>query len=96
MTNMIEKMQAVAPATVTFRQMPPRLSPDAIVGTLAALGLTVSTKLSAAAASGQPLRAAAHRFSLKEVDAALSKADVQITDRFRLKEAMSQNGILGN
>ena len=95
--GIIDRIQAVTPAaTKPFKNMPVRLTADAVVGTLRALGLAIPTSLATAVAAGQPLRAAAHRFPLKEIDAALTQANVPITDRFRFKEAMSQNGILGN
>jgi hypothetical protein len=94
----LDNIRAVAPdgstAVKPFKYMPPNLTPSVVVSTLASLGLTVPTKLTAAAASGS-LRSADYKFALKEVDAALSKADVPISDRFRFKEALSHNGILG-
>jgi hypothetical protein len=97
MTNVIDKIQAVTPATsATFRQMPTNLGPGAVVATLQALGLNVPSQLAAVAAKGEALRAAAHRYPLKEVDAALAKADVPLADRFRFKTALDRNGLLGS
>ena len=95
----INKINAVAPDTATvrpFKSMPLHLTASALVTTLQSLGLMVPTSLTAAAGKGQQLRTAEHRLPLREVDAALSKHDVPITDRFRLKQAMVHNQILGN
>jgi hypothetical protein len=75
--------------------MPTDLNPNAIVGVLRSLQLQVPTSLTAAAAKGESLRASGHRFTVKEVDAALTAANVPLSDRFRLKAALDRNGILG-
>jgi hypothetical protein len=54
------------------------------------LGLTVPTSVSAAAAKGEPLSACRHRFNIKEIDGALSQANVTISDRLRLKTATTR------
>jgi hypothetical protein len=95
----IDSISAVAPSDTvgaqTFKFMPQNLNPSALVKTLGALGLYVPTNVITAAAQGKHLREANHRFSLKEVDAALSKAGVSISDRFKFKAAMTDNAILG-
>jgi hypothetical protein len=99
-SGMIDKMNAVAPnETVTprpFSHMPMSLHANAIVGVLRSLNLQVPTSLTAAAAKGEALRTSGHRFPVKEVDAALTAANVPISDRFRFKAALDRNGILGN
>jgi|SRR5665213_2724169 len=99
MTYIIERLNAVTDDTAPakpFKSVPSNLTPNEVVQTLRSLGLLVPTKLAAAAGQGQHLRTAEHRFPLKEVDAALSKHDVPISDRFRFKQAMVANQILGN
>jgi hypothetical protein len=97
--GMIDYMQAITTsppvAAKPFKQMPTNLTPNVIVGTLQALGLAVPPKLSAAAAKGEALRAADYRYTVKEVDAALTKANVPLGDRFRFKTALDRNNILG-
>jgi hypothetical protein len=98
--GMIDKLTAVvAPidtvAAKPFKSMPTNLNASAIVDVLRSLKLQVPTSLTAAAAKGEALRASGHRFTVKEVDAALTAADVPISDRFRLKAALDRNGILG-
>jgi hypothetical protein len=39
--------------------------------------------------------AAGHRYTVKEIDGALTAANVPISDRFRLKAALDRNGLLG-
>ena len=95
----IDKLSAVTDNTVAvkpFKSMPMSLTANALVTTLQSLGLVVPTSLTAAVGKGLQLRTTEHRFPLREVDAALSKHNVPITDRFRLKAAMVQNQILGN
>lgn len=99
MPHIIERLTAVTDDTAPIRlfvSVPSNLTANAVVKTLQSLGLTVPTSLTAAAGKGLQLRTAEHRFPLREVDAALSKANVPITDRFRLKQAMVHNQILGN
>jgi hypothetical protein len=100
-THMIDKIQAIATSPLAaaprpFSHMPTSLNASVIVAVLRSLNLMVPTKLTAAAAKGEPLRASDHRYSVKEVDAALTKANVPIGDRFRFKAALDRNGILGN
>jgi hypothetical protein len=94
-TNTLDKIHAVAPSTATrLTYIPVNLDPHTLVGVLHRLGLMVPTKLSAAASSRQPLQASGHRYTIGEIDAALSKANAPVSDRFRVKAAMGQNGIL--
>jgi hypothetical protein len=98
--HMIDSMQAIAsgPAAAAaspFHYMPTSLNAQAIVGVLRSLNLQVPTAITAAAAKGESLRASDHRYSVKEVDAALKAANVPIGDRFRFKAALDRNGILG-
>ncbi len=92
----IDRMQAVGavPGGPTV-YVPNNLNPRAIVGVLSLLGLTIPTTVSAGVAKDN-LRASGHRFPVKEVDAALANANIPITDRFRLKMAMTDNGILAD
>ena len=97
MTHVIDKLHAVteeAAAVRPFKSVPHHLTANALVTTLQSLGLMVPMKVTAAVGRGLQLRTAGHRFSLKEVDAALSRHDVPITDRFRLKSVMAKNLIL--
>jgi hypothetical protein len=102
--GMIEKMHGISittnqpatPPTVTFRSMPTNLGPNAVVATLQALGLNIPTQLAAAAAKGEALRTAKSTYPLQEIDAALSKAVVPLSDRFRFKAALDHNGLLGS
>jgi len=96
--GMIANMQAISTsppvAAKPFKSMPTNLTPSAIMDVLRGLSLQVPTSLTAAAAKGESLRASGHRFTVKEVDAALTAANVPISDRFRLKQALTHNGIL--
>ena len=97
----IDKLTAVAPssdaiAPKPFKRMPTNLNASAIVDVLRSLNLQVPTSLTAAAAKGESLRASGHRFAVKEIDAALTAANVPISDRFRFKNALDRNGLLGN
>ena len=74
--------------------VPTTFTPNELVSTLRRLSLTIPNTLSAVAAKGQPLSASRHRFTLKEVDAALFERGVGVSERIRIKAAMSQNGIL--
>jgi hypothetical protein len=95
----LEKIKAVAPdntaAVRPFKSMPFHLTANALVNTLQSLGLMVPMRMTAAVGLGLQLRTAGHRFSLREVDDALSRHNVPITDRFRLKSVMASNFILG-
>lgn len=57
---------------------------EELVGTLTALGVGTADKLSASDS----------KVAVKEIDAALSKANVEIQDRIRLKNAMARFGVL--
>lgn len=97
--HQIDRMTAIGsnPAVAPGHRLtyiPPNLNAANIVHTLAGLGLTIPTAITAAAAKGEPLITSRHKFSIKEIDGALSRADVSIADRFRLKTALSANGIL--
>jgi hypothetical protein len=96
----LDYIKAVAPtetavAARPFRSVPHHLTANALVNTLQSLGLQVPMRMTAAVGLGRQLRTAGHRFPLKEVDAALSRHDVPVTDRFRLKSVMASNFILG-
>jgi hypothetical protein len=98
--GMIDRMTAVvapsdAVAAKPFKNVPTNLNPSAVVDVLRSLKLQVPTSLTAAAAKGESLRATGHKFTIKEVDAALTAANVPISDRFRLKAALDRNGLLG-
>jgi hypothetical protein len=102
MSFIIDKLQAVIttdtpiPAAAANRRpliVPTRLDPRTVVGLLSKLGLAVPTAVTAAVAKGN-LRASGHRYTNKEIDAALSKANVGVSDRFRIKAAMTDNRII--
>jgi hypothetical protein len=93
-SHVFDRLHAVSVNDGKPVHIPTHIDANALVSSLQSLGLMVPTSVSAAAAKGEPLRASRHRFTLKEIDGALSKANVDISDRFRLKTAMSQNGIL--
>jgi hypothetical protein len=78
-----------------FKNVPTNLNASVLVGVLRSLNLQVPTSLTAAAAKGESFRASGHRYTIKELDAALTAANVPISDRFRLKQALTHNGILG-
>ena len=98
--HQIEKMTAIAgdppaaPRPGRLNSIPTNLDAANIVRTLADLGLAIPTSIRAAAAKGERLRAAGHKFGMKEIDGALSAANIPISDRFLLKTAMGRNGIL--
>jgi hypothetical protein len=97
MFYVIDSLNAVADETTPakpFKGTPPSLTPNAIVGDPPVARCYGADQ----AGGGGPGPAASHRraqLHLKEIDAALSRHDFPITDRFRLKEAMSHNRILG-
>jgi len=93
--GMIDKMSMVAPddtaAPKSWNYIPTNLNQDALLGALRRLGV-----ITGEARVVNALLAAGHKYPVKEVDAAMSKASVSIEDRFRLKAAMGRMGILGN
>ena len=91
----INQMHAVDSGSIRPVRIPDNLNPRALVSILGQMGLMIPTKLSAAAAGDQPLRASGHRFAIKEIDNALAGQDLSISDRIRIKRAMEANGILG-
>jgi len=90
-TNTIARLHAVSAKRLTY--VPANLDPRTLLDTLVRLGLTVPTKLAAAAAVGD-LKAGGHFFTIKEVDAALAAANVTTSDRIHIKTAMGRQGIL--
>ena len=93
--TVIDKLHAIAATDpAPLRYVPTNLDPRTLVGVLQRLNLVVPAKLSAAAFGGQPPSASGHRFTIKEVDAALVNANVGISDRIRLKAAMGHSGIM--
>jgi hypothetical protein len=97
-TGMIDRMNAVAPnetaAADVISRVPTNLNASAIVCVLRNLNLQVPTSLTVAAAKGESLRASGHRYTVKELDAALTAANVPISDRFRFKRVLERNGLL--
>lgn len=91
-TQTLDRMNA-AQGAKRLTYIPTNLEPRALLDVLHRLGLAIPTKLAAAASAGD-LRASGHRFTIKEIDAALSQANVMLSDRFRVKTAMGRNGIL--
>jgi hypothetical protein len=92
--HQIDRMIAVAPSTTPAAAsrpiyIPDRLDQPAILGVLRGLGVITVT-----AQAANTLLASGHKFSVKEVDEAMSKVSVSMIDRFKLKAAMSQHGIL--
>jgi hypothetical protein len=92
----IDKLNAVS-ANPSGRPVyiPGNINPRALVGVLGQLGLMIPAAVSAGVGSNN-LRASGHRFPVKELDDALNKANIPTTDRFRLKMAMTDNGILAD
>lgn len=96
--GILTKLQAVSPAippaAPTLQHLPGNLgNPHALLWALQGVGLMVPTKLSAAAATGN-LRASGHRYPVTEVDAALSRTSLSLSERMRLKSAMGHAGII--
>ena len=95
--HQIDRMNAVAPPTAPAAAsrpgapiyIPDRLDQPAILGVLRGLGVITVT-----AAAANTLLAGGHKFTIKEVDEAMSKVSISMIDRFKLKAAMSQHGIL--
>ena len=92
-THVIDKLNAVSVINKGPVHIPTHFSPNILVKTLERL-LPVPASISAAASKGQPLKESRHRFTVPQIDAVLSERGVGITDRIRLKAAMSQNGLL--
>jgi hypothetical protein len=71
------------------------LNDKAVVDTLKALGVTVPATMQAAHARGQALKTANSLLPISSVDAALTRAGVDVQNRIRFKTALSRHGILG-
>jgi hypothetical protein len=101
MTHIIDRLNAVAEGTVHAVAanngrpiyVPDRLDPRTLVGVLSQLGLVIPTAVSAGVAADN-LRASGHKFSIKETDAVMASANLSISDRIKLKAAMSQNNLI--
>ncbi len=96
--GILTKLQAVSPAippaAPTLQHLPGNLGyPHSLVRALQGVGLMVPTKLSAAASTGS-LRASGHKYPITEVDAALAKTTLSLSERMRLKAAMGHAGII--
>ncbi len=96
--GILTKIHAVTPdtppAAPTLQHLPGNLgNPHTLLWALQGVGLMVPTKLSASASTGN-LRASGHRYPVIEVDAALSKTSLPLSERMRLKSAMGHAGII--
>ncbi len=92
-----DRMHAAASGRTPPRGLNGNLeNPRTLVTVLQDLGLMVPSSLQVTAASGQSLRAASHKYTVKEVDAAIAKANLSMSDGMRLKSCMSRAGILPN
>ena len=91
----IDKIHAVQSSSPKLTHVPHSLNASALVEVLRGLNLMVPTSLAAAASGGgDPLHASGHAYTVSEVDAALSRSNLTLGDRFKIKTAMSRNGIL--
>lgn len=75
------------PRRARLTYIPANLDPRTLVGVLHRLGLMVPTSLSAAASSGQSLRASGHRYSVKGDRRGALQGERHDWRRFRVKTA---------
>jgi hypothetical protein len=81
-----------------LKYLPTRLTASAIVETLAAIGINIPVSISASAKSsredlGYAVRASKFSVGTKELDDALSKTELSISERLRFKWAAETIGI---
>ncbi len=89
----IEKLDAAVASSKGLVHVPTHFNANKLVEVLQQL-MPVPASIKAAASKEQPLRASGHKFTVKEIDDAMAGRVIGISDRFRLKAAMTQNGIL--
>lgn len=94
MSHVIDRMNAVTAANwIDQKKNGPVAiktnSQNEVLQTLMSLGL-----FTCSAASATTLLANGHKLAIAEIDGALTKANVQVQDRIRLKSAMDRLGIL--
>jgi hypothetical protein len=93
-SQVIDRLHAVSADKPALNHLPASLDASNLIEALGSLGVTVPAKITAAIANGEPLRASGHRFTVREIDGALSRTNLGIHDRMRLKAALDRNGIL--
>jgi hypothetical protein len=77
-----------------MRMLPHRLDATALVGVLAQIGLTLPDAARDLATREISLSTAGVAFTVEEIDAAFAKAEVSLHDRFMLKVALAQQGLI--
>jgi len=75
-------------------RLPHRFDAAALVGVLDKIGLRLAANSAEMLAGGVPLQAQGKRFTVPQVDDALSKTRLSISDRLTVKTAMVQNGLI--
>jgi hypothetical protein len=85
--------------TRPIRYLPSRLTASALIETLGQLGVEVPLAISVSAKSsredlGYSIRAAKFQVDEKALDAAISKTELSISERLRLKFALENVGLL--
>jgi hypothetical protein len=78
-----------------LRYLPHRFDAAALVGVLAEIGLALPNGARILPASDVALSAAGVAFTVAEIDDALAKTELSSTDRFAVKLAMGQHGLIG-
>jgi hypothetical protein len=82
----------------TLKYLPSRLTAQAILATLEAIGISIPLSIKASAGQsredlGHALRATRFSLGMKELDTALSKTELSISEKLRFKYAAEQIGI---
>lgn len=83
--------------STVIRYLPTRLSASGILGVLGKLGIAVPLAVEAAATSREgmagAIRAAKYSIGTRELDAALAKTELSISERLRVKYALETVGL---
>lgn len=91
----IAKLNAIADTPVQpLRNLPGRMTANTLLGTFQKLGFNVPSKVDAKINACDLGNAVNLKVSVKDLDAALAKTQLSISDRLKLKFCASQAGIL--
>jgi hypothetical protein len=95
MSHKIAKLNAIADTPVQpLRNLPGRMTASTLLGTFQKLGFNVPTTIETKVTAGELGKAVNFKISVKDLDAALAKTQLSISDRLKLKYSASQAGIL--
>jgi hypothetical protein len=79
---------------MTVHHLPHRFDASALVGVLAEIGLELPASAPDLARREINLSAAGVRFTVDQIDGALAKTELSMHDRFTVKVAMGQQGLI--